>query len=603
MSDRIHLPPLALPVEGDAEVRRRATTRLRQLGTGLLVGLALVGMRVVQLAVWPSDATLRAAAVQRWDTVMIQAGRGDILDRNGKRLAASVSTPQVIADPSLVRPSEVDELATTLARLLGVDEKELRERLGRSDSRYQRLASKVHPSVAKAVEELDHRGIYILQRPVRFYPEGALAGQIVGFVNNENTGREGLEAAYDEVLRGGVILRQRRRDRHGLSVDDPVQRTSFYAGMQLHLTLDRALQRVAEQALAEVMKTSAPDGASAVVADVATGDLLAIANAPAFDPSRIGNEATRRRNRAVEHALEPGSVVKPLTVAAALDAGLVARDTVLDCRGPYRVGVNDIHDTHPMGPCTVADIIEHSSNVGAARLALDLGAEKFLTYFERFGVGRPVALGLPAEVRGFLRDAKNIQPIELATTAYGQGMSMNAVQLAMAIGALGNGGVLMRPRLVDRVVDAHGVPEVVTRPEPVRQVVSASVARSVVDMMVAVTETGTGPLGRVPGFRVAAKTGTAEKALPNGRGYGPDRVATFVALIPAENPRIAVAVVVDSPSVGSRAGGVAAAPAAATIMASAMQHLGVPPSTVGAPPSARDPLAAFVAAVDERPRR
>ncbi len=581
--------PLALSrtVENDPEVRARATMRLRLVSRVLLGMLVVVGLRGAQLGVLPSERTLRAASILRWNTEMVQAPRGEIVDRRGRRLAVSVPTARVVVDPSMVDETTVGELSAELAEILDIEQGTVAAKLRRRPSRYQRLRDRVHPAAAAKVEALrrlqdEHGkprfpGLMIEEEPMRFYPEEALAAQVLGFVDASGTGREGLEAAYESHLRGGVILRQRRRDRRGLSVDEPSGRAGSHAGMTVHLALDRTVQRATERALRDAMERSAPKAAMAVVVEVQTGDLLALATLPSFDPNVVRGPARNRRNQVVEFPIEPGSVFKPFTVAAALEERRVRPTSVIDCSGPLVVSGAEIRDTHPRDRCTVAEVIQVSSNVGAARLALDLGAERFLTYVSAFGFGEPTRVGLPAESGGTVRRIGEVRPVELATTAFGQGVSVTPLQLAMAVAALGNDGVLMRPRLVTRVVDAHGVPEQVHPPRSLRRVVSASTAAEVVRMMVAVTAPGgTAPDVAVPGFVLASKTGTAEKPLRNGRGYGSGRIASFVTLVPAEEPAIAVVVVIDEPSRGSHYGGVAAGPVAATIASDTLRLLGIP---------------------------
>lgn len=576
MTDRIQLPPIAPAVETDAVVRARALARLRWVSAGLLALLAAVGARGVQLSLLPSERTLRTAAVQRWDTVTHRARRGQVFDRNGHRLATSVATPNVVVDPKLVGASDVGSLATQLSEILELDPELVVQKLNLK-SRYQRLALRAHPAVAAAVEDIGHPAIWVERKTRRYYPEETLAAHVLGFVDADGDGREGLEAALDRYLRGGLVLEQRRRDRRGMNVDDPSPTTDPNVGMDVHLTLDRSIQRIAERALAGAVERSAPMAASAVVVHVPTGDLLAVANVPTFNPNELTTDALPRRNRALQDAIEPGSVFKPFTIASALEEGVVRSDTLVNCEGgTWFVGRSRIRDDHPSGILSVAGVLAESSNIGSAKIALELGAEVLIGYLQDFGFGEETGVGLPGERSGFVRPADRIRPIELATTSYGQGVTATPLQLAMAIAALGNDGILMKPRLVSRVEDAHGVPEVVQQPEAVRRVVSKDIADAVIDMMEAVTEpSGPAPLGAVPGYRVAGKTGTAEK-VENGR-YGDDRIASFVALVPAEDPVLSIVVTVDEPSKGSHYGAQAAAPVAAEIAAGALRHLGVPP--------------------------
>ena len=289
-TERIQLPLVPPPIEGDGDVRRRATVRARRLGLGLVALIALVGLRGAQLGVYPDERITRDAAVQRWDTVVQEAPRGEILDRSGHRLAVSRASATVIADPQHIPAKDVGQVAAGLAGVLGGERADFGIRLAHPKSRYQRLATDVHPRVAKAAQQL-HGGIYVEEPPVRFYPEGSLASHLIGFVNFEGTGTEGLEAVFESHLQGGVLVRTRRRDRRGYSVDDPTRRRSNHAGMTVHLTIDRTVQHVVERALARVYQASAPQSASAVVVQVASGDVLALANVPSFDPNHVSASA------------------------------------------------------------------------------------------------------------------------------------------------------------------------------------------------------------------------------------------------------------------------------------------------------------------------
>lgn len=574
----LHLPPIETPVESAGEVRRRAVFRIRLVGGLLLLLMFLTGARGVQLSLAPSERTLRAAAVQRWDQVAVQARRGEILDRHGRRLATSVITPNIVADPLLVAPEEVDDLARRLSDILGEDASVIAEKL-RRESRYARLATRVHPATAARVEALDHPGLWTEREARRFYPEESLASQVVGFVDASGQGQAGLEASLDEWLRGGTILLQRRRDRRGLAVDDPSRSaTDLNAGMNVHTTLDRTIQRIAERALDRVMARSAPDSASAVVVDVRTGDILALANAPTFNPNALGDDARPRRNHVVQDAIEAGSGFKPFTVAAALEEGIVEPTTTMNCEGgAWYVGRTRIRDDHPHGVVTLGEVIKYSSNICSAKLALQLGGERLIGYLRAFGFGARSGIPLPGERAGVLRSPDKIKPIELATTSYGQGVTSTPLQLAMAVAALANDGVRMVPRLVTRVEDVHGVPEYVQKPAVAQRAVSAETARAVNAMMVTVTERGgTATRARIPGYRVAGKTGTAEKVV-DGRYSPTARIGSFIGFVPADDPVIAVVVAVDEPTRGSRYGGIVAAPAFAEIAELTLRHLGVPP--------------------------
>jgi cell division protein FtsI (penicillin-binding protein 3) len=432
--------------------------------------------------------------------------------------------------------------------------------------------------VADDAMALGHPALFLERSQRRYYPQQSLASQVIGFVDNRSGGRSGIERSMQSHLQGGAVLLQRRRDRRGLDVDrmDDSQRGTT-AGRDVHTTLDSQIQFYAEQALEGVVERHEPAAVMAVVVDVHTGDILALANAPSFNPNSVGADPAPRRNRVIQDAVEPGSVFKPFTVAAAIEEGLVQPETLVDCElGRYRIGRAVIGDDHPKGVITASEVIKYSSNIGSAKFAQMLGAQRFLGYLRDFGFGHPTGVELPGERSGFVRSAENIKPIEMATTAYGQGVTATALQLAMGTSALANGGRLMKPRLVIEVTDEHGVPEFRTHPEVVAQVISPETARKVAEMMVTVTEQGgTATRAQVDGFKVAGKTGTAWK-VENG-AYGTARIGSFIGFVPADDPVLAIVVVVDEPSVGSRYGGIVAAPAFSEIAGRSLRYLGVAP--------------------------
>ncbi len=577
MSKRLHLPPIEPPVESQSQVRKRAAGRIRLVGGMLMLLVFGTGARGVQLGMSPSDRTIRAASVQRWNQVKVQARRGEILDRNGRRLATSVATPNIVVDPIRVSPEEREELANQVAAILDISQDEVYEKMGRS-SRYAKLASRVHPAVAARVESLRHPALWTERNARRFYPEESLAAQVIGFVDGAGSGREGMEAMLDEYLRGGSLLLQRRRDRRGLAVEDPSGWSrSSNVGMNVHTTLDRTVQRITERALEGIVENSAPLAVSAVVVEVKTGDILALANAPTFNPNSLSGDAAPRKNHVVQDAIEAGSVFKPFTAAAAVEEGIVTENTLVDCEGgAYYIGRTRIRDDHPHKVITMSEVIKYSSNIGSAKMALQLGADTFLGYIRDFGFGQRTGIPLPGERAGVVRRADKIRPIELATTSYGQGVTSTPLQLAMATAAIANDGVRMKPRLVSRIEDQYGVPEFVQQPAAAMRVVSPDSARSVGRMMVTVTEKGgTATRAQVPGYKVAGKTGTAEK-VKNGV-YSQARIGSFIGYLPADDPVIAIVVNVDEPTKGSRYGGIVAAPAFAEIAGQTLRYLGVPP--------------------------
>ena len=574
---RIQVPTVDSRVEPHAAVMRRAAKRTWILAGVFGVVISAIGVRAGTLCVAPEDRTVALGSQQRWEQMTLRARRGSIFDREGRRLVSSVDTPSIAVDPSFVDDDDVAPLARKVADILDLDPDDVADKM-RRDTRYSRLAARVHPRVAAEIDELDHKALWDEPDQRRYYAEAELGSHVLGYVDAKGEGKSGIEASMDDWLRGSSVLLQRRRDRRGLDVErmDEVDRTSS-AGMDVHLTLDRQIQRITERALAGIEERHEPAATMAVVVDVRTGDILALANTPTYNPNALPTDPAPMRNRSVLDAIEPGSVFKPFVAAAAIEEGKVRLDTNIDCEnGTWRVGRTRIGDDHPHGVITVSEVIKYSSNIGSAKMAFMLGATTYLDYMRSFGFGAPLGVDLNGERSGELRSAERIKPIELATTSYGQGATATVLQLAYATAAIANGGVRMRPRLVTKVVDEDGVPALVQEPEAVARVVSEETAAAITSAMVTVTERGgTATRAHVPGFSVAGKTGTAWKV--EGGRYTDARIGSFVGFVPADDPVLAIVVVVDDPQKGSRFGGIVAAPAFSEIAQQSLAHLGVQP--------------------------
>jgi len=569
---------LPVAAEPDGVVRARANLRILAVAAAIGLGYLILIGQASALMLMPDPQLEAKASDQFEDAVEIHGRRGDIVDRNGQLLATTVDLSEVRADPAKLDQGTVGALAATLAPLLGEDAASIEARLRQPERRDVLLARGLTPDQAKAVRDATPReGIFLSSSPRRYYPGRADAASLLGVVGRNDEGLAGLEQSMDRWLAGETWRYVRWRDRKGRQIEP--RAPSVQPGHTVELTLDRQIQRVVEDALDHGWERMKPQAMHAVVMDVKTGEILALANRP----NQSANDTTDLdmnvfKNHAVVDAFEPGSVFKPFVAAAALEEGLVTPETHIDCEGgTWTVATKTIHDDHPHGVVTVAEVIKYSSNIGAAKLAFQLGGMRTVDYLTRFGFSRFSGLDLPGETRGAMRPGGSIKPIELATTAYGHGVSANTVQLVTAMASLGNGGVRMKPILVREIRDAHG--EVVRSNEPQEdaRVVSEDTARKVIQMMEEVTEEGgTGTKARVSGYLVAGKTGTAWKH-ENGGYSSTDRIGSFVGLIPADNPRIAMAVVVDTPSEGSRYGGLTAGPVFSEMGAGIMRLLGVPP--------------------------
>jgi len=554
---------------------------------GLLAGVLV---RAVVLQVYEREHLRELAQDQYVRQIEIPARRGDIFERNGLPLAQSVEVDSIWVDPSLL--PNLASSARSLARALHVDPEELQVRFAKA-KRFAWVKRQAKPEEVAAVRALALAGIGFTREPRRFYPHRELAAQVIGIAGLDGTGLEGLEAAFDEELSGQNLQLLGLRDAKGRKL---LTQGTLYPpnrqGASVTLTLDRQIEYFSEKALAKAVEEAKALSGMAVVLNPRTGEILALANFPTFNPN-TPYESSRElfRNRAALDLFEPGSTFKSFAIAAALDQGSIKAEDMFYCEeGAWDVGRHTIHDTHPHGWLGPGKILQVSSNIGAAKIAQVLGRERLVRYYERFGFGERAQLGLPGEARGSVPFPK--ADVSLATAAFGHGVSATAVQLAAAYGALANGGVLMRPWLVSKVTDPDGAVLLQRRPTEIRRAISAKTAAQVLSMLEGVVEKeGTAPRAKMAEYRVAGKTGTAQKVDPVAGGYSDKRIASFAGIVPAEDPRAVILVVIDEPKTDVY-GGLVAAPAFKEIAAATMAYLGVAPSrprALGAPALAVNP--------------
>ncbi|APG25356.1 MAG: penicillin-binding transpeptidase domain-containing protein [Syntrophotalea acetylenica] len=553
--------------------------RIVLMGVGFtLFFLAIVG-RGFWLQVIDADATAARARKQYKRIVPLTPKRGGIFDRNGAELARSISIDSVFAEP--LRIEDVDGTVRALSRLLGQSSGTLRKKLT-SNRSFVWLKRKMQPEQSARIRGLKLPGIAFTKEHQRFYPNGHLAAQLLGFTGLDPRGLEGLERFYDSQLQGqeGFLVAAKDGRRKGMGASDKVIQGGS-DGNSLYLTVDRNLQYLAEKELAKALQENKARAGCVVIVDPASGDILAMANQPTYNPNAFGRfPASSRRNRAVCDEFEPGSTLKVFLVAAALNENLVRPEQLINCEnGAYRVGGMTIHDHHPHDILSVADVLRLSSNIGSAKIGKILERRRYFDYLRKFGFGDRTGIDFPGEATGQLRKPELWFEGDLAAVSFGQGMTVTALQLARATAAIANGGLLMHSGLVRQIVNDHG--EVVQRNEPrvLRRVVSEQVAGRIRGLMELVTrDGGTGTLASVPGYRVAGKTGTAQKVDPVTGGYSADkRVASFVGFAPVENPRLVIMVMVDEPR-SQVYGGLVAAPVFSRIAGQALRYLGVPPS-------------------------
>lgn len=576
-----------------APALRISTHRLGIARAVLLAGFVALAARAVHLAF--DERSLVRAEVQRGTWLRIAGERGQIFDRDGAELAVSVDAPSIYARPHEVADPEA--AARALAPVLGVERRSLAARLRRPPN-FAFLARWVEPAVAERVRALAIPGVDVAMEPRRTYPYGELAAPLLGFANIDGEGVRGIEQQEDAWLRGTPrVYRVERDARGGILALEGLERTAAVGG-DVRLTLDAGFQADAEVALAAALEGSGARGGVVLTLDPDTGEILALAERPSFDPNRFREVAySATRSRAFQDALEPGSTFKPFVVAAALDAGAVRPDEAIDCEdGSYRVPGKTIRDLHPYAELLPEEILRVSSNIGAVKLAQALGARNHYETLAAFGFGQPTGSGFPFESSGLLRPWRSWRPVDQATVAFGQGVSVTPVQLAAAVAALANGGTLMRPRLV-AARRLPGGPWRVTRPERTRQVISPETAAQLVAMLEGVVGPGgTGGRAALRGLRVAGKTGTAQILDPATGTYSASRYHSwFVGIVPADEPRLVILSELDEPRRGLHHGGSSAAPLFAAVASAQLARLGIVSEPVRPWPFERAPFAVAVA--------
>jgi cell division protein FtsI (penicillin-binding protein 3) len=511
------------------------------------------------------------ALSQQTETVTVPGFRGRILDRDGEPLAVSEDAATVFATPYQVR--DPADAARRLAPVLEVSEDEILDPLSDRDSGFSYLAREVDLITADRVRKLDIHGIGVLPDSRRAYPQGELASQVIGTVGTENQGLTGLESGYEDLLGGSDGEARVTKDALGETIERETV-SGQTSGEDLKLTLDAELQRETEKVLAELGRTYDPAGATIVVMDPRSAGVLALANWPTIDPGEVANASDQQlANHATGFTYEPGSTFKAFTVAGALEEDVVDPDTVFNLPPAIEVADRTIEESHPRGAVSlsVAEILAQSSNVGAVKVGLALGSEQFDAWVRRFGFGEPTGIDFPGEERGILPALEDHSGSTLGNMAIGQGLSVTPMQMAAAYAAIANGGWLRTPRLVTSQAG-----EAVDPPSAQRVLRERNAARLRTMLEGVLAPGGTAAEVEVPGYTLAGKTGTAEKAVDGG--YSKSKfVASFVGFAPATDPELLVTIVVDEPQ-GSYYGSDVAAPAFGEIATFALPHLGIPPS-------------------------
>lgn len=540
---------------------------------------------------------LDVAERQRQRRLHIEPKRGTIFDRNGVPLAESVEVPSISIDAvEMLRgieeqyvPQRIDQFSERIATVLSLPVEEVREKIARR-RRFAWLKRRVSEDEVLAIKELGSnkerypiRGLAIEGEGRRFYPNKELGGPLLGFVAPDGNGREGIELSLNEELKGKPAEMHGLRDRSGrLLFSEGLENEQALAGHNIYLTIDRAIQFTAERELDAALRTYEAHGGSIIVMDPQTGEILAMASGPGYNPNDYGDaDPQNRRNRAVVDRFEPGSTMKIFTVGTALAQRSISATEPIYCEdGHMPIDNIVIHDTHVHKWLTPTQILQVSSNIGSAKIGLGLGQQRLYEGLRRYGFGESPGLPLPGQSIGVLRprDRPWVQ-VETASASFGQGISITSMQLAAAVASVGNRGQLLEPVLIKRVTDSTGVVLEEPKARVRRATTSPGVAKMLLEMLVSVTEgEGTGVEANIPGFRVAGKTATAQKIDPEtGRYTDTHYVASFVGLVPAERPRLAIVVMIDEPLAGTYAGGSVAAPVFRRVAEMALSYLGVTP--------------------------
>jgi len=547
------------------ESRKWMKFRIATLLAFFLVLFIALGSRAFQLQILSSKELKAIAEKQHTQTLLLQPDRGVIFDRNGEKMAATIMADSVCADPSKIdNPGEV---ARQLASILRTDRAALKKKLSGTKN-FCWVARRIAPEQAASVQDLQVEGIFLVKEPKRFYPSGELAGHLIGFVGTDANGLEGLELRYDRFLKGTPEKLLWTRDAKGKRLYPRVERPEAApkGHYSLVLTIDSRIQHLVESHLKTAVKAKGAKGGFAIVMDPRTGEILALANEMGFDPNNFSAvDPATGKNKAITDCFDPGSTFKPFLAAAALEEGVVKETDMFYCEnGNYKIADRVIHEANRKrhGALSFRDVLRYSSNIGSVKIGERLGKEKFYQYIRKFGFGAKTGIDLPGEVSGLLRPVEHWTRVDAATVAFGQGISVTAIQLITALSTVANQGVMMKPFVVRGLMDRQGKLVEAYHPTVVRRVISPETAKRLTAILTDVvgTEDGTGKHARIVNVAVAGKTGTSQKFDFVRRVYSSERVKTsFMGFFPSENPQVAILVILDEPQ-RDKWGGVAAAP-------------------------------------------
>jgi cell division protein FtsI (penicillin-binding protein 3) len=539
----------------------------------------LIAARLVYLQFSQYDSLVNRARQQQQNSIETSAQRGELLDRHGSELARSVQTVSLFLDPEGIDAETLDHSAQQVAKILNLKEsdlvKDFRDGLEQK-RRFIWIARRLDADVAAKITALNLPGINTRLEPKRFYPNGSLASHVLGYVGLDGQGLGGVEQSYNEKISGEPGQLFLEKDANGKPYES--YEIAAKPGQTVVLTIDQSIQYLAEQALQDAVQRSHAKSGTVIVLDPRSGEILALANAPTFDPNKVAEaKPETRSNWALQNIYEPGSTFKIVAYSAAIEKKLVRPEDHIDCQmGAITVAGRLVHDHHPYGLLTISEALAKSSNVAAIKLGLRVGDETMYDYIKRFGFGSKTGIELPGETSGIVRKVEHWQPSSIGSIAMGQEVGVTPVQMVAAFGALANDGVRFAPHLIREVRGADGT--VVYRAEPEqRRVVSAETATALRGMLEGVTLNGTAKKAQLDGYSAAGKTGTAQKIDPQTKAYSHTKfVGSFVGFAPVSNPQVAIIVVIDEPA-GAYHGGDVAAPIFREVAEQILPSLGVEP--------------------------
>lgn len=543
-----------------------------------LICFGVIGGRLYYVQILQHERLLSLSNKQYYKAFYSMSQRGTIYDRMGNELAVSIE-----ADSIYVNTTEMEnplKMANIISPILKIDKIKLYRELN-NEKGFVWIKRKVTPDEAETVEKINVRGVRFIKEDRRFYPKKDLAARMIGFVGMDNRGLSGVEYFYDNYLKGSSDRIVMERDAFGRGVNFAEEHGEYIEkGYDLRLTIDEVIQYIAEKELAVQVEKYKAKGGTVIVMDPYTGEILAMADYPQFNPNSFAQyKEGNWRNNVVTSSFEPGSVFKLILAAAAIEEGVAGQDDIFFCEnGEFAVGGATVHEAkgHKYGWLTLREIIGKSSNIGAIKVAQKLGAKKFYDYILRFGMGSKTGINLPGESMGQVRDIKDWSNISLASISFGQEISVTPIQLAAGISVLANGGFLMKPYVV-KAIEKNGIIVKEFKPEAVRRIVSEKTCREMSEILEYAVRFGTGQKAIINGYGIAGKTGTAQKADVDKKGYSPDKfVSSFVGYVPVRKPRIIILVNIDEPE-GVSWGGEVAAPVFREIAKKTLRYLKIPP--------------------------